>query len=91
MSCSGYTCSAGISHNKILAKLSCGINKPNKQTILSLDSVEELYKTLPVRKIKSLGGKFGITLSEDLEITNMGELIKFSEKQLAKRYDEKTA
>ena len=26
-----FRCSAGIAHNKMLAKLACGINKPNKQ------------------------------------------------------------
>ena len=40
----GFTCSAGIGHNKILAKLTCGMNKPNKQTILPLKSIPFLYK-----------------------------------------------
>lgn len=40
----GYECSAGIAHNRILAKLVCGINKPNKQTILPLRHIAELYK-----------------------------------------------
>ncbi|KAF2897430.1 hypothetical protein ILUMI_08756, partial [Ignelater luminosus] len=87
----GYTCSAGIAHNKILAKLACGLNKPNKQTVLPQDNIQDLYKDLPVRKIRSLGGKFGNTLSEDLGITKMAELHRFSEKELTRRYDEKTA
>ncbi|XP_072943855.1 DNA polymerase eta isoform X2 [Epargyreus clarus] len=41
----GYRCSAGIAHNKILAKLVCGMNKPNKQTILPKHAVDILYKT----------------------------------------------
>lgn len=40
----GYTCSAGIAHNKILAKLVCGLNKPNKQTILPLKRIPTLYR-----------------------------------------------
>lgn len=40
----GYECSAGIAHNKILAKLVCGINKPNKQTVLPLKHIPELFK-----------------------------------------------
>lgn len=87
----GYRCSAGIAHNKILSKLACGLHKPNKQTILPQDSVKELYKSLPIKKIKSLGGKFGNSLSEDLGITNMGELINFTERELAKKYDHKIA
>lgn len=39
----GYECSAGIAHNKVLAKLVCGMNKPNKQTILPLKHIGELY------------------------------------------------
>lgn len=66
------------------------MNKPNKQTILPHDGVEDLYKTLPIRKIKSLGGKFGNSLSEDLNIKFMSELARFNEKELQKRYDEKT-
>jgi len=30
----GYTCSAGISVNKMLAKISTSMNKPNNQTII---------------------------------------------------------
>lgn len=40
----GYECSAGIAHNKILAKLVCGLNKPNKQTILPLKHIPKLFK-----------------------------------------------
>ncbi|CAH1973587.1 unnamed protein product [Acanthoscelides obtectus] len=86
----GYKCSAGVAHNKILAKLVCGLHKPNKQTILPHDSVSILYESLPVTKIKSLGGKFGKTLSEELNITFMSQLAHFSEKQLAQKFDDKT-
>lgn len=87
----GYRCSAGIAHNKILAKLACGLHKPNKQTILPQDGVAQLYQNLPLRKIKSLGGKFGNSLSDELNIQNMGELERFSEQELMRKYDEKTA
>lgn len=40
----GYECSAGIAHNKILAKLVCGMNKPNKQTILPLKHIPLLFR-----------------------------------------------
>lgn len=40
----GYECSAGIAHNKILAKLVCGLNKPNKQTILPLKHIPQLFR-----------------------------------------------
>ncbi|PZC81592.1 hypothetical protein B5X24_HaOG212516 [Helicoverpa armigera] len=85
----GYRCSAGIAHNKILAKLVCGMNKPNKQTVLPKHSVNILYSTLPLKKVKHLGGKFGYTVCEMLRIQKMGELQKFTEKDLQSRFDEK--
>ncbi|KAI5635479.1 impB/mucB/samB family domain-containing protein [Phthorimaea operculella] len=85
----GYRCSAGISHNKILAKLVCGMNKPNKQTVLPKHTINILYKTLPVKKVKHLGGKFGDTVCEVLNISKMGELQMFTEKHLQARFDEK--
>ncbi|CAF98622.1 unnamed protein product, partial [Tetraodon nigroviridis] len=50
----GFRCSAGISHNKVLAKLACGLNKPNRQTLLPLGSVGELFSSLPIGKIQWL-------------------------------------
>lgn len=51
---SGFRCSAGIAHNKILAKLVCGMNKPNKQTVLPKHSVNTLYKYVPMECHKSI-------------------------------------
>ncbi|XP_055376904.1 DNA polymerase eta isoform X2 [Condylostylus longicornis] len=85
----GYECSAGIAHNKILAKLACGINKPNKQTILSLNETPKLLKNLPVQKIKGLGGKFGEEIIAELQIKTVGDLLRFSKTELQKRYDDK--
>lgn len=87
----GYRCSAGVAHNKILAKQACGINKPNKQTILPHGAIESYYASLPVHKITGLGGKFGVQLGEKLGIKFLGELRGFSEKELAQKFDEKTA
>ncbi|CAH2074664.1 unnamed protein product, partial [Iphiclides podalirius] len=85
----GYQCSAGVAHNKILAKLVCGMNKPNKQTLLPKHCVDMLYQTLPVKKVKHLGGKFGDNVCESLRIAKMGELQRFTEKELQAKFDEK--
>ncbi|XP_066251855.1 DNA polymerase eta isoform X2 [Euwallacea similis] len=87
----GYKCSAGIAHNKILAKLVCGLHKPNKQTILPHEAVPQLYKNMPIKKITSLGGKFGDEIMEKLNIKLMSELSTFSHKDLTKKFDEKSA
>ncbi|XP_030571470.1 DNA polymerase eta [Drosophila novamexicana] len=85
----GYECSAGIAHNKILAKLAAGMNKPNKQTILPLAEIPALFDQLPVGKIKGLGGKFGETVCETLGVKFLGQVLKYSEKELQRKLDEK--
>lgn len=85
----GYDCSAGIAHNKILAKLACGMNKPNKQTILPLDEIPKLFKTLEIRKIRGLGAKFGEIVCETFKVKFMGDLLAFSERDLQKKLDDK--
>ncbi|XP_001985566.2 DNApol-eta [Drosophila grimshawi] len=86
----GYECSAGIAHNKILAKLVAGMNKPNKQTILPLAEIPALFDQLPVGKIKGLGGKFGETVCETLGIKFLGHVLKYTEKELQRKLDEKS-
>ncbi|XP_069036178.1 DNA polymerase eta [Lepisosteus oculatus] len=86
----GFRCSAGISHNKVLSKLACGLNKPNRQTILPLGSVPQLFSTLPIRKVRHLGGKLGAAVAESLEVEHMGELTQFTQGHLAERFGEKT-
>ncbi|XP_053657779.1 DNA polymerase eta [Anopheles marshallii] len=85
----GYECSAGIAHNKILAKLTAGFHKPNKQTILPIDSISKLYETLPLKKVKGLGGKLGDQVCEVLKIKFMSELVQFPESELQHHFDER--
>lgn len=85
----GFQCSAGISHNKVLAKLACGLNKPNRQTLVSHGSVPQLFSQMPIRKIRSLGGKLGASVIEILGVEYMGELTQFTEAQLQNHFGEK--
>ncbi|XP_071792528.1 DNA polymerase eta-like [Asterias amurensis] len=86
----GFHCSAGIAHNKMLSKLSCGLHKPRKQTIVPKQSIPMLFQTLPIRKIRNLGGKLGHSLMEDLNVEFMGDLCKYTEKQLQSHTGDKT-
>ncbi|CAM9688972.1 unnamed protein product [Lampetra fluviatilis] len=86
----GFQCSAGIAHNKTLAKLACGMNKPNKQTVLSPSSIPKLFATLPIGKIRHLGGKLGSSVAETLGVETMGQLVEFTEGTLQARFGEKT-
>ncbi|XP_061358813.1 DNA polymerase eta [Gastrolobium bilobum] len=81
-----FTCSAGIAHNKMLAKLASAMNKPAQQTVVPHSSVEGLLESLPIKKMKQLGGKLGSSLQSDLGVNTVGDLLQFSEERLQQRY-----
>ncbi|XP_023243364.1 DNA polymerase eta-like [Centruroides sculpturatus] len=85
-----FKCSAGISYNKMLAKLACGLHKPNHQTILPQSSVMELFKSIPIHKLRNLGGKLGDDIKEKLEIETIFELSLCNEKKLKSLFGDKT-
>ncbi|XP_014791234.2 DNA polymerase eta [Octopus bimaculoides] len=86
----GFSCSAGISRNKMLSKLAAGLHKPNQQTVLPHSAVEELFKTMPISKVRNLGGKFGDDLKRDHGIEMMSDLWQFSKEHLIDIYGSKT-
>eukprot|EP00731_Ephydatia_muelleri_P024747 Em0016g1018a len=86
----GFTCSAGIAHNKVLAKLAAGMNKPNQQTILSTSLVPAVFDKTPFRKVRHLGGKLGEQVQQLLNICNVGQLRGFSKEALQRQFGEKT-
>lgn len=55
----GYTLSAGIAHNKPLAKIASDSRKPNKQTAVPASAAPYLMRSLRVQDVPSLGGKWG--------------------------------
>ncbi|KAK3745543.1 hypothetical protein QZH41_012463, partial [Actinostola sp. cb2023] len=85
-----FTCSAGIAGNKMLAKLACGLHKPNKQTILPISSVAEFFKTFKLRKVRNLGGKLGLDVSARLNAEYMADIAKFTLNELKGRFGDKT-
>ncbi|KAI9916874.1 hypothetical protein PsorP6_017823 [Peronosclerospora sorghi] len=75
----GYTCSTGIAGNKLLAKLASPLNKPNGQVVVAPRFVASLMKSLPMRKIRGLGGKLGKQLEgiyHSLDSMADGEVIQ---------------
>ena len=48
----GYKSSAGVSHNKMLSKLGSAMNKPNKQTLILRDHIEDVMKETEIKKIR---------------------------------------
>ncbi|XP_067948579.1 uncharacterized protein [Watersipora subatra] len=86
----GFNCSAGVSHNKVLSKLACGLHKPQKQTILSMSSVADLFASLPIPKVRHLGGKLGQQLMEDYSIQFIGDICRIEKQELISQYGDKT-
>ncbi|NXC45303.1 POLH polymerase, partial [Penelope pileata] len=86
----GFRCSAGISHNKMLAKLACGLNKPNRQTLLSWRSVPQLFSQTPVSSIRNLGGKLGAAITDILGVEYIGQVTQFEETELQTHFGDKT-
>ncbi|KAG5249547.1 DNA polymerase eta [Salix suchowensis] len=70
----------------MLAKLVSGMNKPAQQTVVPSSSVKRLLESLPIKKMKQLGGKLGTSLQTDLGVNTVGELLKFSEEKLQERF-----
>ncbi|KAM7298563.1 DNA polymerase eta [Ixodes scapularis] len=77
-----FHCSAGIAHNKVLAKLVCGLHKPRQQTVLPHSAVPNLFATLPVHKLRKLGGKLGEDVREKLQVKVVADLLPFSQDYL---------
>ena len=86
-----FYCSAGIANNKMLAKFACGINKPNKQTILPHNQVDGLFTSVPINKLRGLGGKLGLDVCEKLNCVFVGDLAKLSLNEIHRSYDDKTS
>lgn len=68
----------------------CGLHKPNRQTVLPPTGVAEMYQTVPIKKVRSLGGKLGDDMKERLHVAVMADLLKFSENELQSHYGAKT-
>lgn len=79
----GFQCSCGISYNKMLSKLACSVNKPNKQTCLLKSAVPGFLCPLPVRKIPGVGHRtesmlkeIGVQTVADLQLCTLEQLLQ---------------
>ena len=71
--------------------MSCGLHKPNRQTILPQDKVPALFSKLKIGKVRGFGGKLGVTLMEEFHCENMGDVADLGVARLRERFDDKTA
>ncbi|CAM9754538.1 unnamed protein product, partial [Hapterophycus canaliculatus] len=86
----GFTVSAGIASNKVLAKLASSINKPNKQTVVPAGASSDMLDTVPVRNVRGLGGKLGEAVVSWSKAQTASDLKRFSEPDLSGNFGPKT-
>lgn len=85
----GYTCSAGVAKNKMLAKLGSGHKKPNNQTIIRNRAIQNFLSGFKFTKIRNLGGKLGDEVVNTFNTDSVDELLQVPIDQL-KRLGEDT-
>ena len=81
----GLTCSVGIAPNKLLAKLSSDLNKPDGATILVEADLPTRVWPLPARRINGIGPKAAARLAE-MGIETIGELAARDAAELVARF-----
>jgi DNA polymerase IV (DinB-like DNA polymerase) len=72
----GLTCSIGVSHNKLVAKIATEAQKPDGLTIVREEETKEFLSSLPVRRLLWVGKKTGAKL-EAMGIKTIGELATY--------------
>uniref|UniRef100_A0A1A9W5P7 UmuC domain-containing protein n=1 Tax=Glossina brevipalpis TaxID=37001 RepID=A0A1A9W5P7_9MUSC len=87
----GITCCAGISYNKLLAKLVGAQNKPNQQTVLVSSYAEQFMRNLGgLHRVTGIGQKTESLLLES-GIANIEELQRCDMDILRKKFGYETA
>ncbi|KAF2727444.1 DNA/RNA polymerase [Polyplosphaeria fusca] len=84
----GYTCSAGVAKNKMLAKLGSGYKKPNAQTVIRNRAVACFLEGFKFTKIRMLGGKLGDEIVAMFGTDSVRDLMQQPLEQLRKLGDD---
>ncbi|KAK4997459.1 DNA-directed DNA polymerase eta rad30 [Elasticomyces elasticus] len=85
-----YTCSAGISRNKMLAKLGSAHKKPNSQTVIRNRAVQQFLSGFKFTKIRNLGGKLGDEVVAAFKTDTVQELLEVPIERLKKQLGDDT-
>jgi DNA polymerase-4 len=81
----GLTASAGISPNKLIAKIASDWNKPNGQFEVKPAEIPAFIAALPVGRLWGVGGKMRAKLSA-LGVETCADLQRFDQIELARRF-----
>lgn len=77
------TCSIGVGPNKLVAKMSAGLNKPDGLTITKKENFAEIFHKLKVKKLHGIGPKIEKLLEEN-KVKTIGDLANFDLNKLKK-------
>ncbi|CAE6381271.1 unnamed protein product [Rhizoctonia solani] len=86
----GYTLSAGIARNKMLAKLSASYRKPMAQSVLRNVAIPGYLGPMPFQKIRFLGGKLGDAMATQFGATTVSELREIELEDMQRRCGEES-
>lgn len=74
LAATGLRCSAGVAHNRLLAKLAAGLRKPDGQTALPPSEALAFMGPLPVRALPGVGSRVERALREVLAVRTVADL-----------------
>jgi DNA polymerase IV (DinB-like DNA polymerase) len=77
------TCSVGLASNKLIAKISAGVKKPNGFLVVKENESEKFLEELSIREIPGIGPKTELLLN-NLNVKIVKDLKRFSENDLIK-------
>ncbi len=75
------TVSVGISHNKLLAKLASGLNKPNGVGRIEEKDIDNIYSTIELTALCGIGERMGVRLKK-IGIDNLLQIRNYSKEKL---------
>ncbi|KFY30081.1 hypothetical protein V494_08281 [Pseudogymnoascus sp. VKM F-4513 (FW-928)] len=85
-----YTCSGGIAHNKMIAKLGSAHRKPNQQTVIRNRAIQQFLSDFKFTKIRNLGGKLGAQIVEVFETETVSGLLEIPVERLKQKLGDET-
>ncbi|MDR3152473.1 MAG: DNA polymerase IV [Bifidobacteriaceae bacterium] len=84
----GVVCSAGVAHNKLVAKLAVNQAKPNGQIYVCQDAAQKFVQSLPVKSLWGVGPATAQKLKR-YGITSVKQLVQLNEDKLKFIFKEK--
>ncbi|KIO34646.1 hypothetical protein M407DRAFT_209923 [Tulasnella calospora MUT 4182] len=86
----GYTTSAGIARNKMLAKLIASFKKRDQQSILRNAAIPGFLRYMPFQKIRFLGGKLGEALADEFGAKTVGDVLLLGVDDMQRKFGEES-